>query len=315
MARAEARRQTSSACLEALKARFGERVSTAAAILESHGRDESYHAVLPPDAVAFPQSVEEIAAIVGIAREHRTPIIPFGAGTSLALALLVGGRVFKAMKQSLGAGEWIRRGLGAAVLAGVAVIAFGLDTGFLTQLSLAGTTEVEQALVDKVRPAPADGAPSASVVMTGRQSAMMSANPAMMMKGPSTGATRETLPVEGRLPSLSGAVDWLNSPPLTAEGLRGKVFWLAFLTAAMSAFEALLFAVLGRVVDWLGGIRPEQLWAERGGALAWLAVALAGSIVVVALQTIVKHQTLAINLPMRLRWNFHRLMLGQSMAF
>ena len=99
------------------------------------------------------------------------------------------------------------------------------------------------------------------------------------------------------------------------EGLRGKVFWLAFLTAAMSAFEALLFAVLGRVVDWLGGIRPEQLWAERGGALAWLAVALAGSIVVVALQTIVKHQTLAINLPMRLRWNFHRLMLGQSMAF
>jgi len=77
------------------------------------------------------------------------------------------------------------------------------------------------------------------------------------------------------------------------EGLRGKVFWLAFLTAAMSAFEALLFAVLGRVVDWLGGIRPEQLWAERGGTLAWLAAALAGSIVVVALQTIVKHQTLA----------------------
>ena len=50
-------------------------------------------------------------------------------------------------------------------------------------------------------------------------------------------------------------------------------------------------------------------------ALTWLACALVASIGVVALQTIVKHQTLAINLPMRLRWNFHRLMLGQSMAF
>ncbi|HZF82687.1 MAG TPA: ABC transporter ATP-binding protein, partial [Burkholderiaceae bacterium] len=58
-----------------------------------------------------------------------------------------------------------------------------------------------------------------------------------------------------------------------------------------------------------------QLWAARGGTLTWLAAALVASIVVVALQTMVKHQTLAINLPMRLRWNFHRLMLGQSMAF
>ena len=56
-----------------------------------------------------------------------------GAATSLALALLIGGRVFAAMKRSLGAGEWIRRGLGVAVLAGVAAIALGLDTGFLTQ--------------------------------------------------------------------------------------------------------------------------------------------------------------------------------------
>src|SRR5512134_94250 len=93
MAQAEARRQASSACLDALKARFGERVSTAAAVLESHGRDESYHAASPPDAVVFPDSVEEVAAIVGIAREHRAPIIPFGAGTSLEghVAALSGG--------------------------------------------------------------------------------------------------------------------------------------------------------------------------------------------------------------------------------
>src|SRR5271163_2604526 len=76
-----------------------------------------------------------------------------GAATSLALALLIGGRVFAAMKRSLGAGEWIRRGLGVAVLAAVAVIALGLDTGLLTNLSLASTGSVEQSLVDRFHPA------------------------------------------------------------------------------------------------------------------------------------------------------------------
>jgi ATP-binding cassette subfamily B multidrug efflux pump len=99
------------------------------------------------------------------------------------------------------------------------------------------------------------------------------------------------------------------------QGLRGKIATMALLTAAMSAFEALLFAMLGRIVDWLGGQAPARLWEERGSTLMWLAFALVASIGVVALQTIVKHQTLAVNLPMRLRWNFHRLMLGQSMAF
>ncbi|VTU26963.1 Putative multidrug export ATP-binding/permease protein [Variovorax sp. PBL-H6] len=99
------------------------------------------------------------------------------------------------------------------------------------------------------------------------------------------------------------------------EGLRGKILAMALLTAAMSAFEALLFAMLGRIVDWLGNQVPARLWEERGTTLMWLGIALAASIAVVALQTIVKHQTLAVNLPMRLRWNFHRLMLGQSMAF
>ena len=99
------------------------------------------------------------------------------------------------------------------------------------------------------------------------------------------------------------------------DGVRGKIATMALLTAIMSAFEALLFAMLGRIVDWLGGQVPERLWQDRGTALMWLGAALVASIAVVALQTTVKHQTLAINLPMRLRWNFHRLMLGQSMAF
>jgi ATP-binding cassette, subfamily B, multidrug efflux pump len=99
------------------------------------------------------------------------------------------------------------------------------------------------------------------------------------------------------------------------QGARGYILALALLSALMSAFEALLFAMLGRIVDWLGNTRPGQLWVEQGSTLKVLAGLVLASIVVVALQTIVKHQTLAINFPMRLRWNFHRLMLGQSMAF
>src|SRR5215475_13610510 len=75
-----------------------------------------------------------------------------GAATSLAFVLLVGGRVFAALKSSLGAGEWIRRGLGVAVLAGVAAIALGLDTGFLTRISLQNTASLEQRLLDKLKP-------------------------------------------------------------------------------------------------------------------------------------------------------------------
>ena len=99
------------------------------------------------------------------------------------------------------------------------------------------------------------------------------------------------------------------------QGVRGKIAVMALLTAAMSVIEVSLFAVLGRIVDWLGNQPPATLWQDRGTTLVWLAVLLVVSIGVVALQTTVKHQTLAVNLPMRLRWNFHRLLLGQSMAF
>jgi ATP-binding cassette subfamily B multidrug efflux pump len=99
------------------------------------------------------------------------------------------------------------------------------------------------------------------------------------------------------------------------EGARGYIAWLALLSAFMAAFEALLFAMLGRIVDWLGTTAPAKLWTDQGPVLAGLAAVVVASVGVVALQTIVKHQTLAINFPMRLRWNFHRLMLGQSLAF
>ena len=153
-----------------------------------------------------------------------------GAATSLALALLVGGRVFAAMKRSLAAGEWVRRGLGAAVLAAVAAIALGLDTGFLTRVSLASTANLEQFLLDGFHPSPAapDAQTQSTVAMNGGP-AMTNGNPAAMMQAnPAPGSS--DLPVEGSLPVLSGAVDWLNSPPLTAEALKGKVVLVDFWT-------------------------------------------------------------------------------------
>ena len=98
-------------------------------------------------------------------------------------------------------------------------------------------------------------------------------------------------------------------------GLRGYVAAMAGLSAAIAIYEALLFAVLGRVVDWLSTVAPDALWAERRGSIMAITALLLGSVVLVAVQTSLKHQVLAINFPLRLRWNFHRLMLGQSMAF
>ena len=98
-------------------------------------------------------------------------------------------------------------------------------------------------------------------------------------------------------------------------GLRGYILALAVLSAAVSAYEAWLFALLGQVVDWLGRTEPSRLWSEQRPAMLLFAGILVASTAIVAMQTIVKHQTLAINFPLRLRWNFHRLMLGQSMSF
>ncbi|MGY2217184.1 MULTISPECIES: cytochrome c biogenesis protein DipZ [unclassified Pseudomonas] len=136
-----------------------------------------------------------------------------GAATSLALALLVGGKVFGFMKRSLGAGEWLRRGLGALMLAGVAAIALGLDTGILARLSTASTGGLEQSLVEKLSAKPEQ---KSGAMMAG--GAMMAANHS------------DTLPVEGQLPPLDGAVQWLNSAPLTAEALKGKVVLVDFWT-------------------------------------------------------------------------------------
>jgi len=79
--------------LTALRQLLGDRLSTSTAVCDQHGRDESYHAPHSPDAVAFARSTEEVSAIVRLCSSRKTPVIPFGAGTSLEghIAALAGG--------------------------------------------------------------------------------------------------------------------------------------------------------------------------------------------------------------------------------
>ncbi|MGH8723618.1 MAG: FAD-binding oxidoreductase [Burkholderiales bacterium] len=76
-------REFGPSALAELKALLGERVSTAAAVREHHGKDESYFPYAPPDAVCFVKSTEEVRDVVNICRRHRVPMIPYGVGTSL----------------------------------------------------------------------------------------------------------------------------------------------------------------------------------------------------------------------------------------
>jgi ATP-binding cassette, subfamily B, multidrug efflux pump len=99
------------------------------------------------------------------------------------------------------------------------------------------------------------------------------------------------------------------------KGARGSIAAMIVFTALTGVFEAMLFGMLGRIVDWLSHVPPSQLWTQERGSLLLLAGVLVASPLLIALQTLFKHQALAGNLPMRLRWNFHRLMLGQSMGF
>jgi len=142
-----------------------------------------------------------------------------GALSSLALALVGGGRVLAWAKRFSGTGDWVRKGLGAAVLAGVAAIALGLDTGVLTEVSSSGAGRLEKALFDRFKPVPA--AHSAATARDGFMPVVMPQKAAV---------PRLDLPVEGRIQPLDGAVEWLNSPPLSAEQLRGKVVLVDFWT-------------------------------------------------------------------------------------
>jgi cytochrome c biogenesis protein CcdA/thiol-disulfide isomerase/thioredoxin len=128
-----------------------------------------------------------------------------GAATSLGIALLAGKKVFTALKRSLFFDVWIRRVLGAAVIVGAIAIALGWDTGLLTKFSFVNTAKAEEHLIGRL------GAPRSAFV-------------------PVSEAAPPVLPDEGPMPELSGAVGWINSPPLSSKSLRGKVVMIDFWT-------------------------------------------------------------------------------------
>ena len=129
-----------------------------------------------------------------------------GAATSLGIALLAGKKVFAALKRSLSFDVWIRRALGVAVLVGVVAIALGWDTNLLTKFSFVNTAKAEEHLVSAL------GAHKPALVP------VSAAEPVLVLAD------------EGPMPELSGAVGWLNSPPLTTKSLRGKVVVIDFWT-------------------------------------------------------------------------------------
>jgi D-lactate dehydrogenase (cytochrome) len=88
--------------LDQVRVRLGERFTTAMAIREQHGKDETYHPGAPPDGVAFPVSTEEVSAIVGICAPHGVPVIAYGTGTSLEghVAALRGGITLNLMQMN-----------------------------------------------------------------------------------------------------------------------------------------------------------------------------------------------------------------------
>jgi cytochrome c biogenesis protein CcdA/thiol-disulfide isomerase/thioredoxin len=174
------------------------------------------------------------AALEGASERSALLLLAYAAGaaTSLAIALFAGGRVFAALKRSLGAEVWIRSALGVLVLAGVVVIAFGLDRGLLTQISLASTSGVEQSLIDRLHPA-AQPAPAK--------------NPGAMMMMSSTAPGAGAGPQ--MMPELTGAIAWINSPSLTSDQLKGHVVLVDFWTYSC--------------INCLRSIPYVRAWAEK----------------------------------------------------
>jgi cytochrome c biogenesis protein CcdA/thiol-disulfide isomerase/thioredoxin len=158
------------------------------------------------------------SALGGVTPHSLGLLLAFAAGAacSLAVAMLAGQRLLQRLKRGLGAEAWLRRALGAAVLAGVVAIALGADTQLLAAVQYVNTNGVEQRLVGWLGGAP-------RVVRAASSAA--SAPPRVHMD-----MQLVALDNEGPMPSLSGAVAWINSPELNAKSLRGKVVLVDFWT-------------------------------------------------------------------------------------
>ncbi|MES1966068.1 ABC transporter ATP-binding protein/permease [Psychrobacter sp. AH5] len=100
-----------------------------------------------------------------------------------------------------------------------------------------------------------------------------------------------------------------------SKGLRGWLLLFMFLSAGIGVYEAMLFAWIGNIVDWLGIYTPQTLWSEKGDVLLLMLAVLIISPFWIALSSFIHFQTLQGVFPMQMRWRFHQRMLGQSMQF
>lgn len=119
-------------------------------------------------------------------------------------------------------------------------------------------------------------------------------------------------PANKPTPPQSGLIPFIYS---CTEGVRVWIISLMLATAAIGAFEAYLFSMMGQIVDWLSSLKPDQLWLEKKSDIILMSVLIIASPLLVLLQSLLKFQALQGNFPMRLRWNFHRLMLDHSLGF
>ena len=203
------------------------------------------------------------AALHGPSATTTVLLLAYALGAACSLAIVAGAstRILAALKRSLGTGEWVRRALGVAVLVAVVAIALRWDVGVLTRLSVASTSRFEQSLIDHIAPGQQSGGAmmamtgtmGGNAMMAGGADTMNSAAANTMMSG--AAAHRDELPMEGELPSLGGAVAWLNSPPLTPQALRGKVVLIDFWTySCINCLRALPY-----VKSWYDRYRGQGL--------------------------------------------------------
>ena len=128
---------------------------------------------------------------------------------------------------------------------------------------------------------------------------------------------------ETRLPAFPDTPMPLPSPSdgmlkflwACTKGLRGWLLLFMILSAGIGIYEAMLFAWIGNIVDWLGVYTPQNLWTEKGDVLLMMLAVMIVSPLWIALSSFIHFQTLQGVFPMQMRWRFHQRMLGQSMQF
>ena len=122
----------------------------------------------------------------------------------------------------------------------------------------------------------------------------------------------ETYPNEQPQTPKAGLLPFIYD---ATKGMRFYLILLTILVASVGIIEAVLFQFMGELVDWVNHFSPSELWAEKSGSIITMfCIAILG-VLLVFLSSSIRFQSLQGVFPMRLRWNFHRLMLGQSMGF